>query len=147
MRLRVDLSLDDDREESPKGVVGIPWCRAELYREYKKWKDANVERSLAGNFRDDKFLARVAMSMFTDERVVAYLADIVKSPKRSYFENAVTWWKPDGMLTVSQESRVAELMQTWCVGYDSIGPHIERFWNVRPNDGYNKVALAVNKRE
>lgn len=134
-------------DEAPLGVVAIPWCRKELYEEYEKWKDGNVERSLAGNFRDDTFLAKVAMSMFANEKVQLYLGEIAKSLKRAHFDNAVAWWRPDGMLTLAQEARVAEYMHTWCQGYELLAPHIETLWGVAPNEGYHRVARAVNKRE
>lgn len=134
-------------EDQPIGLVAIPWCRAELYAAYKVWKMGNVERSTSGQFKDASFIPKNAMRCFEDPRVVKYLAEIVQRPKKTHFENAVSWFPPEGMMTITQKGQVAELMHSWSVGYDTIGPHIKDFWDVEPNDGLARVAAAVNNKD
>lgn len=124
----------------PHGVVVLPWMRKELYEVYKPWKDANVERTMRGQFQDNAYLARMAVQAFQDERLVKYLDAATNKPSRKDFKSAVEFFLPQ-MMSGSQVDRLAAFMHDICYAFDRVEPEFEAWFGIPLNNGFRRVAL------
>ncbi|HLE98005.1 MAG TPA: hypothetical protein VI997_11585 [Candidatus Thermoplasmatota archaeon] len=131
-------------EDHPHGVVALPWCPERLYAAYRKWKDANVERSLSGQFKDNTYVARTAMRVFEDARFVDFLLTGVNKPKKSDFENALTFFHPQ-MMSGAQADRVVAFMTAACYGFRHMETRFLEWFGVEPNAGFRRVADKCGK--
>lgn len=123
----------------PHGVMALPWCPASLYAVYEPWKDANVESSLAGQFKDNAFLAKQAIALLEDRRFVAFMLEAVNKPKLKDFRSAIELF-PGSMISGTQADRLASFMHDMCYNYERLGPVFEDWFGIKPNDGLEKVA-------
>jgi hypothetical protein len=126
-------------EGIPLGVVALPWCSAEQYGEYKPWKDGNVQRTLAGQFKDNEQTAKGVMELFEDARLVEYLWLGVNKPKMGDFNTAIVLFYP-GLLTQAQVERMAKFAYEACYSYQRLEGKFEFFFGVKPNPGFQKIA-------
>jgi len=131
----------------PLGVVPVPWCRAELWREYAAFKARSVDRTKSASFRDRQHVARLAMRMYDDEWIVDHLLNVVttKKKKPTDFEGAVKTYRGD-MMTESQSKRVAYFMFTAARALHHLEPTFEERFGVKVNEGLRAVAEAMRTR-
>ncbi len=126
-------------EGKPVGVLPVPWCDQELYDEYKPWKDENVKRTLAGQFKDNEQTAKSVMLLFEDARFTEYLWLGVNKPKMSDFNTAITLFA-QGMLSQSQVDRMAKFAYDQCYSFERVKDRFAWFFGVEPNVGFEKIA-------
>jgi hypothetical protein len=110
-----------------------------LYDEYKPWKDENVKRTLAGQFKDNEQTAKAVMALFDDPRFTEYLWLGVNKPKMSDFNTAITLFA-QGMYSQAQVDRMAKFAYEQCYALQRIESKFEWFFGVKPNAGFQKIA-------
>lgn len=123
----------------PHGVVALPWMRDHLWQAYKPWKEANVERSRHGHFKDNEYTAKSVMHLFEDERFTDYLWSGVNKPKMGDFNTAIVLFSP-AMLTQSQVDRMAKFAYEGCYSYQRLESKFEWLFGIKPNKGFQKIA-------
>lgn len=128
----------------PHGTVAVPWMRKELYEVYKPWKDANLEKSVAGAFRDNSFLTRMAVRLFENPRFVRYMMNMVNKPKKADFKEAVSLYAPQ-MMAGSQAEALVNHAFNLCKSFARTEKTFEEDFLVEPNDGLRRVALKWYK--
>lgn len=132
-------------DDFPHGLWAIPWAAEELWNdEYTPWKKKNVERSLAGHFKDNTYLVRTAMAVFEEQRFVEYFEAATNKPKKTDFSNAMELFLPQ-MLTHSQIDKIVSMMFNLTTNYDRLAPKMEAWFGVKPNDGLRRVAKKTGK--
>ncbi|MEA3200982.1 MAG: hypothetical protein QOE90_2410 [Thermoplasmata archaeon] len=131
-------------EDTPLGMLSVPWCRPELWAEYKAFKAANTDRTLSGAFRDERHIARTGLQVLDDERVIRYLTQIVAKPKKATIEEALTHFCPM-MLSATQKGQVADFIWFAATELNRFGAEFEWFFGLPPNDGLRAVADACRK--
>lgn len=131
-------------EDTPLGILSVPWCRPELWDEYKKFKAQNTDRTLSGAFRDERHIARTGLQVLEDERVIRYLTRIVAKPKKAQIDEAVTHFCPM-MLTKAQKDQVVDFIWFAATELNRFGDEFSWFFGFQPNDGLRAVADACRK--
>lgn len=123
----------------PHGVVALPWAPAPLWAAYKPFKDANLERTKAGQFRDTLFVAKMAMASFDDPKVIEYLVAGANKPKKGDFTAAVRFFQGQSV-SAAQQDAVASMMFDWSYSIDRVREKFEWMFGVAINEGLRKVA-------
>jgi hypothetical protein len=126
------------------GVVARSWARKELWDVYKPWKEANVERTKAGIFRDNSYLARTASRAFRDPRLIDFLHKAPNKPKRADIEAALSMFYAQ-MMAATQKDSLVHFIHTVLYGWDRIGPHYSEWFGVDPSPGLAQVAERCYK--
>jgi hypothetical protein len=126
-------------EGKPVGVLPVPWCSQDLYDQYQPWKEENVKRTLAGQFKDNEQTAKAVMALFDDSRFTEYLWLGVNKPKMTDFNTAITLFA-QGMLSQAQVERMAKFAHDQCYAYQRVAEKFEFFFGVPANAGFKKIA-------
>jgi len=132
-------------EDTPLGMLSVPWCRPELWTEYQAFKKANTARTLSGAFRDERHIARTGLQVLEDERVIRYLTEIVPKPKKATVEEALTHFCPM-MLSAAQKAQVVEFIWFAAAELTRFGPEFEWFFGLPPTPGLRAVSEAMHAR-
>ena len=127
-------------EGVPHGVAALPWARKDLWNAYGPWKAKNVERTKAGQFRDNTYLARTAVHAFADERLTKFLLSAVNKPSKKDFKTALEFFQPQ-MMAASQTDRLAGFMYDMCYAFDRVEAEFEAWFGIQPNEGFRRVAV------
>lgn len=131
-------------EDHPHGVIALPWAPPDLWDAYGPWKEANVERSVAGHFKDNKYLAKTILRAFEDQRFVDFLVNGVNKPKKTDFQTALEFFLPQ-MLSGAQSERIVGFMYQLCYNWDRLGEKFEAWFGEKPNKGLETVANKCYK--
>lgn len=127
-------------EGIPHGVIALPWAKAALWEAYKPWKQESIERTLRGQFRDNAYIARLAVAAFADERLVQFLLSTANKPTRKDFHMALDFFQAQ-MMASTQVDRMASFMYDICYAWDRVEPHFESWFGVKANNGLKRVAV------
>lgn len=130
-------------EETALGLWAIPWAPDDLWApEYKPWKFDMVKRALAGQFKDNAYLVKMAMRVFENERFVQYFESATNKPKKGDFSAAVELFAPQ-MMTHAQVDKVVSLMFMLATNYERLAPRCSEWFGVEPNEGLKRVAAKT----
>src|SRR6185503_6351364 len=116
-------------EGIPMGVIALPWCSPQHYAEYAPWKEGNVQRTLAGQFKDNEQTAKSVMALFEEPRFVEYLWLGVNKPKMGDFNTAIVLFYA-GLLTQAQVERMAKFAYEQCYSFQRLATKFEFFFGV-----------------
>jgi len=128
----------------PHGLVAIPWAPQHLWDRYCPWKADNVARSVSGQFKDNAFLAKLAVQVCADQAFVDYMTEATNKPKKFDFVAGLEFFLPQ-MLALGQVEKLASFLYTVCYNYQRLGSRFEQWFGVKPNPGLEAVALKCYK--
>ncbi|MFO1534842.1 MAG: hypothetical protein ABR586_04190 [Thermoplasmatota archaeon] len=126
------------------GVLARRWMDADLYAEYKPWKDGNVARTESGQFKEASQTARQCMVAFQNERVTQYLLGITGRPKKSDFEDVFAYF-PSAMMPGTEAKRLASFAWKHCANWTKREPSFRSLFGVEPVPGFLAVAAKYSQ--
>ena len=128
----------------PRGVIALPWMREALYAVYKPWKQKNVERTIAGAFKDHENIAALALDFYDDPKVIRFLQASASKPKKEDYQQAFRlYWKR--MVTTTQADDIVRFAVTLASKYDRMLPILRDDLGLEPNEGLKAIAKKFYK--
>lgn len=125
--------------DKPMGIVLVPWCAKDLYDEYEPWKDQNIDRTMAGQFKDHRVTAQRANALCSDERFIQFMEKLVNKPRLKDFRAAVEYF-PAAMMSGREGDRVADFLHDICYGWERFKDEYEAWFGVEPVPGLERIA-------